>query len=227
MKMNLSLACCLLCASASAQTLPVDANAARQTAQAGEPLLKQPRYLLSSQDTVGLSFPIAPEFNEVVLVQPDGYISLVGLSSIKVRGLTVAEAEESVRRAYAGMLREPDVSIDLKDYQRPVFTTLGQVNKPGQYDLRRETTVAEALAVSGGLANTSRTQVLLYRKVADNRYTVQSYNLRALLNGHVNGEQPRLAAGDMIFVPEKAIVNFKKYVPYGLGFSVTPLAGFL
>ncbi len=226
MNLNLSLACCLLCASAAAQSVTGDAKAQLAPLQPGDPLVKSARYVLNAQDTIGLSFPIAPEFNEVVLVQPDGYIALVGAPSIKVRGMTVTEAEQTVRQAYAGMLRDPSVSIDLKDYQKPTFTTLGQVNKPGQYDLRRDTTVAEALAMSGGLAATSRTQVLLYRRVGDNRYTVQSYNLRALLNGKVNGEQPRLSAGDMIFVPEKAVANFRKYVPYGLGLSVTPFSGF-
>ncbi|GAC1357670.1 MAG: hypothetical protein NVSMB3_04370 [Acidobacteriaceae bacterium] len=226
MRKKIFLACCLLYVSAAAQSVPGDAKSRLSPVQAGEALVKQPRYVLNAQDTLGLSFPITPEFNEVVLVQPDGFITLLGAASIKVRGLTVAEAEQSVRQAYAGLLRDPSVSIDLKDYQRPMFTTLGQVSKPGQYELRRETTVAEALAMSGGLAATSRTQVLLYRKVGDNRYTVQSYNLRALLDGRINGEQPRLAAGDMIFVPEKAVVNFRKYVPYGLGFSVTPLSGF-
>ena len=45
-------------------------------------------------------------------------------------------------------------------------------------------------------------------------------SLRILLNGRNVAEDVHLRPGDMIFVPEKFIANFKKYVPYS--FNITP-----
>jgi protein involved in polysaccharide export with SLBB domain len=58
---------------------------------------------------------------------------------------------------------------------------------------------------------------------------VKRVNTRRLLNGHDIHEDIHLQAGDMIFVPDKFITNFRKYIPYsfglgtGLGFNGTTL----
>ena len=48
------------------------------------------------------------------------------------------------------------MNVDLKDFQKPFFVVTGQVAKPGQYDLRYDTTASEAIAVAGGLCRPRR-----------------------------------------------------------------------
>jgi polysaccharide export outer membrane protein len=153
------------------------------------------------------------------MVQPDGFISLQSAGYIHVEGLTVAGAVEAVKKAYAGTLHDPIVDIDLADFQKPFFTVLGQVGKPGQYDLRYDTTVTQAIAVAGGFAATAKTQVFLYRAISSNCAEVRQLKIKDILNGKNISEDAHLRPGDMIFVPEKAIANFKKYVPYSIGLS--------
>jgi polysaccharide biosynthesis/export protein len=98
------------------------------------------------------------------------------------------------------------------------------VGKPGQHDLRYEITVTQAIAVAGGFAPTAKTQVFLYRAVSSNWAEVRELKIKDLLQGKNITEDAHLRPGDMIFVPEKAITKFRKYVPYGLGvgMSVVP-----
>jgi hypothetical protein len=51
---------------------------------------------------------------------------------------------------------------------------------------------------------------------------VKRLNIKDILNGKNVNEEAHLSPGDMIFVPEKAITKFRKYVPYsfGAGYSV-------
>ena len=181
-----------------------------------EPKLEQrfPRYKIQNQDTLLLSFPLSPELNQTVTVQPDGYINLQTAGSIHIQGMTVPELSEAVKKAYVGILNNPIVNVDLEDYQKPFFTVSGQVGKPGQYELRSETTVAEGIAVAGGLAPTAKTQVLLFHRTSADWFEVRKLNLKDVLNGKTPNEDPVLKPGDMVFVPEKFIVNFRKYVPY-------------
>ena len=53
---------------------------------------------------------------------------------------------------------------------------------------------------------------------------VKRFNLKDILNGKNVNEDAVIQPGDMIFVPEKFITNFRKYVPYSLGLytSVNP-----
>jgi hypothetical protein len=51
---------------------------------------------------------------------------------------------------------------------------------------------------------------------------VRKVNLKPFLNGKAVSEDAEMQPGDMIFVPEKFITNFRKYVPYSFGMYINP-----
>jgi polysaccharide export outer membrane protein len=163
-----------------------------------------------------LSFPLSPELNQTVTVQPDGYINLQNGRSVHAQGLSVPELSDAIKTAYAGTLHNPIVNVDLKDFQKPFFTVSGQVGKPGQYELRADITVAEAIAVAGGLAPTAKSQIFLFHRTSDQWFEVKKVNLKDVMHGKNVNEDATLKPGDMIFVPETFITSFRKYVPYSL-----------
>ena len=110
-----------------------------------------PRYRLRTGDILDLNFPFTPEFNQSVVVQPDGYINLRGIGEIRVQGKTTPEVVEALRAAYGRILRDPEVTVELKDFEKPYFIVGGEVAKPGKYDLRGDTTVVEAVTIAGGV----------------------------------------------------------------------------
>ena len=194
------------------------------TGDSGRPVPAQrnPRYRINRDDILSLSFPLSPEFNQPkVMVQPDGYITLQGAGTLCVLNLTVPEAVEAVKKAYSKTLHDPIVDIDLIDFQRPYFVVLGQVGKPGQYDLRYDMTVTEAVAIAGGFQPTAKTQVFLYRRMETGWQEAKQLKLNDILNGKNVTEDAAIHPGDMIFVPEKTITKIRKYVPYGVGTSVS------
>jgi polysaccharide biosynthesis/export protein len=192
------------------------------------PVLQQrnPRYRIVRDDVLMISFPLVPELNQKLTVQPDGYINLQGAGSLYVQEMTVPELVDSLKKAYSKILHDPVIDVDLLDFQKPFFFVSGQVNKPGQYDLRAETTVSEAIAMAGGLAPSAKTQIFLYHRISPGWMEVRKVKLKDILNGkHVN-EDSDMQSGDMVFVPEKFISNFRKYVPYSFGMYLNPTAFF-
>jgi polysaccharide export outer membrane protein len=137
--------------------------------------------------------------------------------------MTVPELVEALKKAYANILHDPIIDVDLADFQKPFFVVSGQVTKPGQYDLRADITVSEAVAVAGGFLPTAKTQVFLYHRVSAGWLEVKSLKLKDILHGKNVNEDVQMQPGDMIFVPEKFITNFKKYVPYNAGVYMNPL----
>jgi protein involved in polysaccharide export with SLBB domain len=188
---------------------------ASQTSNA-QPQLQQryPRYIIQRSDVLLLTFPLTPEFNQTVTVQPDGYVNLQNAGSVHVQGLTVPDMIEALQTAYAHVLHKPIINVDLEDFQKPFFTVSGQVGKPGQYELRSDITVAEGLAVAGGMAPTAKTQVFLFHRTSAEWFAVREINMKDILKGKNTNEDATLQPGDMIYVPEKFIANFRKYVPY-------------
>jgi polysaccharide biosynthesis/export protein len=190
------------------------------------PALQQrnPRYQVQRDDVLIISFALSPELNQTVTIQPDGYINLQSAGSVYVQGMTVPEVVAAVKKAYSKTLHDPIIDVDLKDFQKPFFVALGQVGKPGQYDLRYDMTVTEAIGVAGGFAPTAKTQVFLYHRVNNEWAEVKELNIKDILHGKNVNEDAHLMPGDMIFVPEKFITKFRKYVPYYIGASFDPTA---
>jgi protein involved in polysaccharide export with SLBB domain len=87
-------------------------------------------------------------------------------------------------------------------------------------------TVTEGVAVAGGFAPTAKTQVFLFHRVSTDWVEVKKLKLNDILKGKNVNEDAHLVPGDMIFVPEKAITKFRKYVPYAIGTSLTSSAFF-
>jgi len=203
--------------------LPIVARSQQLTAANHQPVqsppqLEQryPRYIIQRQDVLQLTFPLSPEINQTVTVQPDGYINLQNGRSVHAQGLSVPELGDAIKTAYAGILHKPIVNVDIKDFQKPFFTVSGQVGKPGQYVLREDITVAEAIAVAGGLAPTAKSQIFLFHRTSDQWFEVKKVNLKDVLRGKDMNEDATLKPGDMIFVPETFITKFRKYVPYSV-----------
>lgn len=189
---------------------------------------RNPRYQVGRDDILIVSFPLSPELNQTVTVQPDGYITLLNAGSLYVQGMTVPEIVDSMKKAYAKILHDPIIDVDLKDFQKPVFIVSGQVGKPGQYDLRYNTTVSQAVAIAGGFTPQAKTQVFLFHRVSSGWMEVKSLSVKDILNGKNVNEDAEMQPGDMIFVPEKFITKFRKYVPYtvGLGLVTHPETAF-
>lgn len=183
---------------------------------------RHPRYRVMREDVLSLSFPLSPEFNRHVTVQPDGYINLQSAGSLYVQGMTVPEVVAALKQAYANVLHQPIIDVDLVDFQKPFFIAGGQVGKPGQYELRHDTTVSQAVAISGGLLAGAKTQVFLFHRVSNETVEVKKLDLKDIYHGKSANEDAELRPGDTIYVPEKFISSFRKYVPYSIGSYIDP-----
>ena len=182
----------------------------------GNPLLggeRRPLYRLRASDVVELSFTVSPEFNQVLTVQPDGYVAVKDAGLVVAEGLTIPEFTEAVRKAYQGYLHEPEIAVALKDFARPYFTVGGEVGRPGKYELRSDTTVAEAVQIAGGITPQAKhSQVLLFRRVNDELVQTRLLNLKKMLKGDGLREDAHLRPGDLVFVPQNAVSKIARFL---------------
>ena len=172
------------------------------------------RYKLEFGDQVDVSFELSPEFNQTVTVQPDGYITLRGAGDVHVVGQTVPQLTETLRQAYGKILKDPVISIVLKDFEKPYFIADGQVGKPGKYELRGETTLTQAIAMAGGFQDTAKhSQVLLFRRVDNDWVSAKIINVKEMEKKGDLHEDPYLHPGDMLFVPKNRLSKIKPFLP--------------
>jgi polysaccharide export outer membrane protein len=172
------------------------------------------RYTVHPADTLELTFPLTPEFNQTVTAQPDGSISLRGVGDLSVGGQTLAELTESLVKAYKKILKDPMIYVDPKDYQKPYFIVGGQVSKPGKFDWRGDVTVTEAIAIAGGFDDTAKhSQVLMFRRISNDWAEAKLINVKHMLNTRNLYEDPLLQPGDMLYVPKNTLSKVKPFLP--------------
>jgi polysaccharide export outer membrane protein len=68
---------------------------------------RNPMYLLCKGDVIERNFPFTPEFNQSLTVQPDGYVTLLGVGDIHVEGESVPQLKQVFKDAYKGILDDP------------------------------------------------------------------------------------------------------------------------
>jgi polysaccharide export outer membrane protein len=172
------------------------------------------RYRINPSDTLELNFVLTPEFNQTVIVQPDGYITLHGVGDLPAAGQTLPELTESIKTAYSKILQDPEVTVDPKDFEKPYFTVGGQVGKPGKFDWRADVTLTQAIAIAGGFTDASKhSQVLLFRRVSDQWTEAKIINVKKMMSSRDLQEDPDLKPGDMLFVPKNALSKIKPFLP--------------
>jgi len=176
--------------------------------------VRRPLYRLRCSDVVEISFTFSPDFNQVLTVQPDGYLPLKGAGQLYTEGLTVEELQAAVRQVYSGILHDPEVTVVLKDFDKPYFIAAGEVGRPGKYELHAPTTVTEALAIAGGFTNRAKhSQVVVFRHISEETVESHVLNVKALLKSRDLKEDVQLHPGDLVFVPQNTISKIRQFLP--------------
>ena len=197
--------------SGTATTQPGRADEKGNPALRGE---RRPFYRLHKSDVLDVDFIFSPEFNQTVSVQPDGYIGLKGVGMILAEGQTVVELEKTVGNAYTPTLHNPEITIALKEFEKPFFVATGELARPGKYELRGDTTVNEAVAIAGGFTKQAKhSQVLLFRRVTENVMEARVLNVKRMLETHDLDEDLHLQPGDLLYVPQSTVSKIRRYMP--------------
>ena len=122
-------------------------------------------YRLSANDLLDFRVFQEPELDGVIRVSGDGTAIFPLIGPVPLVGKTVTQATEDIKARYRdGYLVYPQVSLTVRTYAQKLFTVLGQVQKPGSYDMKGsdEITLLQAIGMAGGytkIANPGRVTV--------------------------------------------------------------------
>lgn len=114
---------------------------------------QEANYKLSANDLLDFRVFQEPELDGVIRVSGDGTAIFPLIGAVPVVGKTVTQATEDVKARYRdGYLVYPQVSLTVRTYAQKLFTVLGQVQKPGSYDMKGsdEITLLQAIGMAGG-----------------------------------------------------------------------------
>ena len=128
-----------------------------------------------------------------------GHIAFPLAGSIDANGLTPEQLSAQIASRLRGrFVRDPQVTVNLKETVSQVVTIDGQVREPGQYPVIGRMTLMRAIASARGTTEFARlTQVVVFRTV-EGRQMAALYDLRAIRNGAY--ADPEIFANDVVVV---------------------------
>jgi polysaccharide export outer membrane protein len=94
----------------------------------------------------------APESDQEVRVDPDGNATLNFIGSVRLAGLTTNEAQTLIAKKLSdgGFYKNPQVTVFAKEYATQGVSVLGEVQKPGVYQLLGSRRLFDILSMAGG-----------------------------------------------------------------------------
>lgn len=164
-------------------------------------------YLLGHGDLLQVTVFEVEELKTEVRVSSRGFITLPLLGQLKVKGRSVREAELLVEDLYRkSYIKNPHVSIFVKENFSQRITLVGQVKNPGTYDYLAKQRLLEVLVLSGGLSDKAGRIAQIRRKGELNgEQNVFMVDLDKLINEGQDGLNIEINGGDVIFIPEAGV----------------------
>ncbi len=180
------------------------------------PRIKNPRgrrYRLNPGDVLEISYRYTPEFNQTVSIHPDGFIVLPIVGDLKVADLTLTEAKALILERATKRLNDPEITIFLKEYQKPYYVVAGEIATPGRFEMNEEITALQAVMLAGGFKDSAKTsRVFVFRKINKNMAEVKTLDLKKIRKTSDLENDLNLESGDIVWVPQNKFSKFEKYI---------------
>ncbi len=188
-------------------------------------LQTRPRYMLRAGDVITVEYRYTPEFNQTLTIQPDGFVDLTLIGEARVAGMTLAAVHDYVVEHASVKLKNPEVNISLKEFEKPYFAVAGEVEHPGKYDFYEKTTALQAVLLAGGFKESAQqSDVYVFRRVNGGLAEVHTLNLKKIRKGTDLERDLILEPGDMILVPRNKLENLSRFIKaVNLGVYFDPL----
>lgn len=160
-------------------------------------------YILVVGDVIELNVFREPDLTTQATIARDGTVQLPLVREVKLAGLSIRQAREMLRNLYdKQFLVDPQVFLNVVKYAQRKFTIMGQVARPGSYELQggERIDILEAIGLAGGFTRIAdRGRVVIQRRENGEVVAIRA-NAKRMADGK---EMPvEVQPGDVITVTE-------------------------
>ncbi|MCK0206423.1 polysaccharide export protein [Starkeya koreensis] len=167
-------------------------------------------YRVGPLDVLSIQVFKVEDLTQTVQVSESGRFGFPLVGEVQAGGRTVSEIEKDLAgKLEKDYVRNPQVTVLVKEYNSHRITVEGAVKKPGVFPMQGPMSMLQAIASGGGLDETSDGTVLLFRKV-EGRTAVARFSMNDVRGQRT--EDPALQAGDIVMVPTSDMKVGMRYI---------------
>lgn len=112
-------------------------------------------YAIGAEDVLGIMVWRETELSLDVIVRPDGYITMPLLNDVLAAGKRPSELKEHLQQLLRVYVKDPNVTVIVRQINSRKVSITGRVMKPGSYPLLGPMRALDLVAKAGGLAPTA------------------------------------------------------------------------
>lgn len=143
------------------------------------------------------------------IVRPDGKLSFPLIGEIDTTGLTVSQFTKMMQDRLAEYLVKPQVTVNIAQLGTTRVYVLGEVHKPGLYELVKSHTVLDAIGIAEGYTkDAAKKKVFLIHK--DHKGEPMKINLNDLLKKGDTSQNYSLVEGDLLYLTSNGRIDFAR-----------------
>lgn len=164
-------------------------------------------YRIGAEDLLEIDVFQVPDLKTTERVTAKGYIRLALIGDVKASSHTVSELETLIAERLSKYIRDPQVSVFIKEYRSQQISVLGAVKNPQVYYVAGQKYLLDMLSLAGGLNQDAGSVCIVQTASGRSRGAGEKVviDLDALLkNGRTDLNIP-VYSGDVIQVPKKGI----------------------
>ncbi|UFS68830.1 SLBB domain-containing protein [Geomonas sp. RF6] len=165
-------------------------------------------YLIGSQDVLKITVFEHPDLSIEARVSEEGKITFPLVGEVMIKNLTTRQVEQSIasKLSTGKIIKKPQVSVFVSQYKGRKVTIIGEVVKPGQYEIPGPTSLLDTISLALGLNQNAGYELTVFRKeqAANGKEVTRkiAVDIDRLLNGGDLKQDVELKNGDVIYVPK-------------------------
>ncbi len=173
--------------------------------------------VLGPGDEVEVTVYGAPDLSGHSRVSADGNISMPLIGYVRIAGLSSSEAEGAIEAKLRqnNVVKDPQVSVYVKEYGSSGISVTGEVAKPGFYSALGPHRLFDVLQAAGGTTDKAANKVLISHRGQEDATTV-----------YISKDSAEIAASNVELQPGDTVVVPKAGIVYVLG-EVTRPGGYV
>lgn len=136
-------------------------------------------------------------------VAADGTVAFPYINELDVAGLEPQQLAKKIRERLIEkeILTDPSVVVTVTEYRSKMVTVLGQVQKPGSFNLSPGMTLLQAVSMAGGFTSIAQKNRVNLTRVSEGKAETVIVNMELIYSG--NSDDILLQSGDSIYVNER------------------------
>ncbi len=156
-------------------------------------------YIIGVEDELQISVWREPELSTVVVVRPDGIITLPLVNDVKAVGLKTEELQNVLLDKLKNFVNEPQVTVIVRAIRSRKVYLVGEVGHQGTYALNGDMTALELLAAAGGVGPFAKADSIYILREQNGKKIRIPFHYKKAVAG--KSENVTLQPGDVVVVP--------------------------